>query len=734
MTAPKTILIVDDDLTAITLMRAALQKAGFGISTAVDGADALRQFRDKPSDMVMLDVDMPGLSGYDVCAALRLEAGPLLPIVMVTGFDDFRSVDAAYVAGATDFIAKPINWTLLGHRVRYLLRGYQAVLDLGTAEARNTALLAALPDLLFELDIEGRYIQYHPPRSDLLTAPVKNFIGKTIEEVLSQDAARVCRTAMQEAYETGASIGKQLELQLPTGTAWVELSVSKSLDSDQRPHFIILARDVTESRAAADQIRRLAYYDQLTGLPNREQFRNRVAGAIDRAIANKRQLALLCIDLDKFKRINDTLGHSVGDDLLRMTALRLREAVRRADPMDRAIPGSTADADLSRLGGDEFMFLMPDIDGSEQAAAVATRILSAITQPILLARHEVMVTPSIGIAVYPTDGGDFETLFKSADLAMYFAKRQGPGTLAFFKSSMNANALKRLTMEGKLSRAIAGNELSLRFQPQFDLATGLIVGMEALLRWTNAELGQVPPLEFIPVAEETGMILSIGEWVLRAACKQAKAWNDEGFSVLRIAVNVSGMQLAQRGFPGLVAAVLRDSGLPANMLELEITESVVMTNEDWTRQVLGELKAIGVQISIDDFGTGYSSLGRLREFPIDRLKIDGSFIRRVQNNGEDRVIAATIIAMAKTLKLEVVAEGVEDFAQLLFLQEERCTLVQGYFLSLPLTAAESGQLLRRLARDFDGSRTERLKALVNFVERPTKFEPSSPDGLVNVTS
>src|SRR5580658_2440272 len=375
--ATKTILIVDDDLTAITLMRAALQKAGFAVSTAVDGTDGLRQFREKPSDMVMLDVDMPGLSGYDVCAVLRREAGPLLPIVMVTGFDDVRSVDAAYVAGATDFIAKPINWTLLGHRVRYLLRGYQAVLDLRTAEARNTALLAALPDLLFELDIDGRYLQYHPPRSELLPAPVENFIGKTVEEVLSPEAARVCRSAIQQAYETGVSIGKLLELPLPGGTAWVELSVSRTVDSGQTPRFIILARDVTERRAAVDRIEKLAYYDALTGLPNREHFRSRVASAMDDARTNKRQMALLCIDLDKFKRINDTLGHSVGDDLLRMTALRLREALRCGEHRERALPEGSGDANLSRLGGDEFMYLMPNINAPEEAGIVATRILSS---------------------------------------------------------------------------------------------------------------------------------------------------------------------------------------------------------------------------------------------------------------------------------------------------------------------------------------------------------------------
>ncbi len=589
---PKKILVADDDPTALALMRAALEKAGFGVRTAVDGADALRQFGEDRFDMVMLDVDMPGGTGHEVCTALRLKAGPLLPIVMVTGMDDVPSVDAAYSAGATDFISKPINWALIGHRVRYLLRGYQTVLDLKDAEIR---------------------------------------------------------------------------------------------------------------------IRRLAYFDALTGLPNREHFRARLARVLEAARRNPVRLALLCIDLDNFKRINDTLGHSVGDELLRMMAFRLRDALRCDDEVGRASAASAEDEHLSRLGGDEFMVLLPQISSPEHAGIVADRIVRTIAQPMRLAQHEVLVTPSVGIAVFPSDGEDLETLVRNADLAMYFAKRQGPGTFAFFDPAMNVNALKRLTLEGKLRGAIAGNELSLHFQPQFDLSTGLVSSMEALLRWTNAELGPVPPSEFIPVAEETGLILPIGEWVLRAACAQAKAWHDEGLPAARIAVNVSGLQLSDRGFSTLVSAVLRDSGLPAELLELEITESVIMQNEGGTEQVLNELKAIGVGIAIDDFGTGYSSFARLRDFPIDRLKIDRAFIRQVQNCADDRAIAIAIIALAKILQLDVVAEGVEEFAQLMVLQDERCNLAQGYLLSRPLPAAEALQLLRRLAESGDGTRTQRLK-------------------------
>jgi diguanylate cyclase (GGDEF)-like protein/PAS domain S-box-containing protein len=710
----KSILVADDDVAALYLMRAALEVAGFIVSTVNDGAEALARFRADPHDVVMLDVEMPGLSGYEVCAILRREAGALLPIVMVTGKDDIRSVDAAYIAGATDFIAKPINWALIGHRVRYLLRGYATHLELRAAETRMSAVIMALPDLLFVLDLDGRYLQYHPPRSSVAAASTAEYIGRTVHEALPAEAADTCMSALQDAERDGWSKGRNFRIDHPAGTSWFELSVSREATGEGcTPHFVVLARDITERRAAEERIRRLAYFDPLTDLPNREHFRTRLVSLLELGQRRRRSLAVLCIDLDNFKRINDTLGHSVGDELLRAMALRLREELRLGDSVGR--PGDGEDPeDLSRLGGDEFMVLLPQIELPADAAAVAERIVRSVKQPMLLAggRHEVLVSPSVGIALCPAHGDDYESLVRNADLAMNFAKRQGAGTFAFFEPAMNASALKRLTLEAKLRNAIAAHELSLRFQPQFDLGTGLVAGMEALLRWQNAELGAVPPAEFIPILEEIGLIPVVGEWVLRAACEQAKAWLDARLPELRVAVNVSGLQLQQRDFPDLIRTILRDTKLPPELLELEITESVVMQNESGTVGMLKELKAIGLEIAIDDFGTGYSSLARLRHFPIDRLKIDRAFVQRLHVSGEDRAIAAAIIAMATTLHLEVVAEGVEHFAQLLFLQDEGCTLAQGFLLGHPLTESEASQLLRRLSDQPEGTAAQRLARLV----------------------
>ena len=464
---------------------------------------------------------------------------------------------------------------------------------------------------------------------------------------------------------------------------------------------------------AERRIVRLAYFDTLTGLPNREQSGKRLAGAIAAAKDRGYTLAVLYLDLDNFKRVNDTLGHAAGDELLCLVAVRLRDALRAQETLDPEFASTCAcPTDLARLGGDEFLVLLPNIPDAEAASAVAQRLIAVLREPIQIAANSLVVTPSIGIAIYPGHGADPQSLLRNADLAMYFAKRRCPGSYALFDGPMNAAALQRFTIEERLRGALERQELSLVYQPQFDVRTGGIAGMEALLRWRSAALGSVPPSEFIPVAEETGLILSIGDWVLRTACRQAKSWHDQGLPAGRMAVNVSGRQFALPEFPSRVAAILDETGLRASQLELEITESVVMADERWAEKALCELKALGVTLAIDDFGTGYSSFARLRHFAVDRLKIDRSFVSRTNDCHDDRAIAAAIIAMSRTLRIDVTAEGVESLAQLMFLQEHECQEAQGYLLSKPISPHEAGTLLRRLAEAEAGSRSQRLKVIL----------------------
>ncbi|MBV9344470.1 MAG: EAL domain-containing protein [Gammaproteobacteria bacterium] len=465
---------------------------------------------------------------------------------------------------------------------------------------------------------------------------------------------------------------------------------------------------------AERRIVRLAYFDTLTGLPNREQSRNRLVGALQVAKEHERTLAVLYLDLDNFKRVNDTLGHAVGDQLLCVVADRLRGSLRsgNAETATANAIDTSRLGDLARLGGDEFMVLLPNLRAATDAGAVAERLIAALREPVQLARNSLVVTPSVGIAIYPRDGADAETLLRNADLAMYFAKRRSPGTHAYYDVAMNATALHRFTIEEQLRFALERNEFSLQYQPQFDVRTGNISGMEALLRWNSAQLGPVSPGEFIPVAEETGLIHAIGKWVLRSACLQARAWQVENLPFERIAVNVSGRQFALAEYPAEVAAVLAETGLPPSALELEITESVVMADEEWAEKAINQLKSIGVSLAIDDFGTGYSSFGRLRHFSVDRLKIDRSFVSSVTECNDDRAIASAIIAMSRSLRINVTAEGVENFPQLAFLQEQDCQDAQGFLLSRPLQAEAARELLKRVEAASAESRTQRLKAIM----------------------
>lgn len=458
---------------------------------------------------------------------------------------------------------------------------------------------------------------------------------------------------------------------------------------------LALALALGHKWVAHQRIARMAYLDSLTGLPNRNLMVERLRRAIEEAQGTQHTFAVLYFDLDNFKRVTDTLGHGVGDDLLRLFALRIAKLLPDVQPGNQPQASMRSRVTLARMGGDEFAVLLSDISSADDARSLADRIHDALREPVALSQHQLVTTTSIGIALYPANGDNAEDLCRHADLAMSFAKRQGPGRVAYFNATMSASGLKRLTLEAGLREALNRSELSLQYQPQFKLSTGEITGFEALLRWNSAEYGEVPPAEFIPLAEETGLITTIGQWVLKTACMQMKRWHDAGLTDGHIAVNVSALQFAQEDFLETVADVLQQTQLPARHLEIEITESLLMQDEARTAETCRRLRALGVVVALDDFGTGYSGLNRLRQFAVDRIKIDKAFVQHMHDNLEDRALCIAVIRMAQTLGLGVIAEGVESFSQLLLLQEERCEHGQGHLFSKALTASAAEDLLQR---------------------------------------
>lgn len=691
------ILVVDDDPTARILFRASLAIFGYQVSLACDGEDALRQFRAEAFDMVMLDIDMPGMSGHEVCAVLRAEADPLLPILMVTGMDDVQSVERAYRSGATDFIVKPMNWALIGHRVKYLLRGHEALLDLRAANDRNAAILQAIPDMLFEVDLEGRYIAYHSPHMELLAAPVDDLIGKTVVDIMPPDAAQTCLDALREAHEKGTSFGLSMALPLVSGMTWFELSVSsKAVLPGQLPRFIVLSRNITERKEAELKIQQLAFFDSLTGLANRRSFLERVEREIRRARYGGQKLGVLFMDLDGFKNINDTLGHSAGDQALQITADRLREAVRSADLVSRSSTVGT-EVEIARLGGDEFTALILDLRHPEDAQVVANRIIQSMRQALELNGIEVRLTVSIGISIFNDDGEDATTLLKHADSAMYLAKDLGRDNCQFYSAKLTEVAmlrLQRLQFDADMRLALEREEFTLFYQPQINVATGQIQSVEALIRWQRPGHGLVAPLDFIPAAEQNGLIVPMGQWVLRTACQDAVNWQRLG-QPLRVAVNLSPLQFKAADLVQMVTDALAQSGLAPELLELELTESSVMEDTAGTMETLKAFREAGVHIALDDFGTGYSSLSYLKRMPLGNLKVDKSFVKGLPDDGENLAIVRAILAMSNSLGLHVTAEGVETLAQAQVLKSMKCATLQGYFFSPPVPAEEISDLLSK---------------------------------------
>ncbi len=515
--------------------------------------------------------------------------------------------------------------------------------------------------------------------------------GYTRDEVVGRDLSFLLPPerqaeiqAIMERVLSGQSI-ECLETQRLTRTgSAIDVSLSVSPIKDASGHIAgasTIARDITQRKVAEKQVQFLAYYDALTGLPNRTLLQDRLAKALASARRQKNKVALLFHDLDRFNTINDSLGHSVGDLVLQQVAERLKKWGREQDT-------------VARVGGDEFLIVLTAVKEPADAAVAAERLMDTMTAEFIAQGRSLSISCSIGIGIFPEHGTDGETLIKNADAAMYCAKENGRNNFQFFTKEMNAQAVERLMMESGLRLALAKKELFLMYQPQIEIATGRITGLEALLRWQHPELGLVPPDKFIRIAENSGMIMPIGEWVLRTACSQARKWQDEGFLAVPVAVNVSAVQFRQAGFCELIGRVLYETGLAPQYLELELTESLLLSNADTMFSVLQDLRAMGLKLAIDDFGTGYSSLSYLRQFPVGKLKIDRSFIRDVVVNPDDAAIATAIIGMAKSLNLKVIAEGVEEEAQMSFLRARQCDEIQGYYFSKPLAVDKVAEKLR----------------------------------------
>ncbi len=697
MTAPSlpkrgTVLVVDDDPVMRMLMVEMLNQVGLAVIEAADGVQALALHKSLAPDLVLLDVDMPGMDGFMVCREIRrLESALAVPIIMVTGGDELEAVTQAYEEGATDFVSKPINWPILGHRVLYVLRASDAIARLRIADAHNRAVLAAIPDTFFRLDKDGYYLDYEQGHDANPVFSSAHYVGRHIGEVLPGEIAARLLEQMRAVLETQHI--RSVEYELLRGE--VVQHFEARLVATGADEVLGLVRDISERKRTEEQIRRLAYCDSLTGIPNRQAFLETLERELHRSKMGNKKFAVLFMDLDAFKRINDTLGHNVGDHLLKVVSERLRETIRPSDLVSRADHHNN---NLARLGGDEFTILIPDLERVENALNVAHRVKEAMRRPFLLDANEIFVTASIGISLYPEDGEDCNALLKYADTAMYHAKNCGKNNAKLYSSSLTMQIMSHVKLEVGLRKALQNNELYLLYQPQIDVASGRMVGVEALIRWRHPERGVISPTEFIPLAEETGLIVPIGEWVLRTACRQATLWQREGERPLRMAVNLSAKQFKDENLTQVVLSALEDTGLSPSLLELELTEGTLMDDAKATLVTLEQLRGIGVYLSIDDFGTGYSSMNYLKRFDVRALKIDRSFISGLPQDSENAAITRAIIAMAHGLKLVVVAEGVETAQQLLLLEQYGCDMAQGYLLGHPLPhEAVSAMLEKRVA-------------------------------------
>ncbi len=717
------LLFVDDDPNVLKALRRLFRHENYDVFLAIGGAEGLEILRRHAVDLIISDMRMPEMSGAEFLER-AVEEWPETVRILLTGYADLQStIDAVNKGRIFSYCNKPWN----DEELKLLVRNALEQKHLRDERDRLSAVIRQQNDQLKALNVhleervEQRTAQLDQANKNLLlrnqaiesarngiviidakqpgnpmvyaNPAFRQITGYEITDAMGQNLSFLNGEGHDQSGSNAINLAIRqrqashaiLRNYRKDGTLfWNELDIAPvKNDLGEVTHFVGIIDDITEFKTYQEQLEFHATYDELTGLINRNLLNDRINQAINTAQRDRKGVYVFFMDLDNFKVVNDTLGHSAGDELLKAVAGRLLNCVRSCDT-------------VARYGGDEYVLVLPQTAKMENAALVAERIISDISKSLQIKGHKLEVTASIGISFYPHDGQDKETLLQHADAAMYQAKERGRNTFCFYTEALNERLQQRLTLEGDLRQALKTDQFIVYYQPKVDLRTGKISGVEALLRWIHPEKGMIPPDQFIQLAEDTGLISPIGEWVLRTACLQAKAWQEAGLPNITVAVNVSPKQLNLSHFDKTICEVLACCGLEARYLDLELTEGAVMNEPEKMVVTLARLKEVGVQISMDDFGTGYSSLSYLKRFPFDNLKIDKAFIKDIPKDDGDVTLVLTIIAMAHNFKLKVIAEGVEIQAQMDFLKQKNCDEIQGYFFSRPLPAKEIEQLLKKI--------------------------------------
>jgi diguanylate cyclase (GGDEF)-like protein/PAS domain S-box-containing protein len=684
------ILLIENDPAVADKIRAALATAdsdSFDVEWVRQLSEGLERLSKKGIDAVLLELFLPDSHGIKTFDKLFTVA-PYVPILILANSNEALA-KVAVGRGAHDYL-------LTGHLDSYSLsRALRNAIERKTVEdalyvekERAVVTLNSIGDAVLCTNILGTITYLNLVAETMTGWKREEATGKPLAEVfriIDGATRKTSRDPMEMAVEQNRTVGLTVNCVLIRKDGFESaIEDSAAPIHDRAGHItgaVIVFHDVSAARAMSVQMTHSAQHDAVTNLPNRLLLSDRVSQSISLARRQRKHVAIIYLDLDRFKYINDSLGHATGDKLLKFVAKRLLDGVRGSDT-------------VSRMGGDEFVILLSEIAYPEDAARTARKLLLLLSAPHFVEGKDMQIDGSIGISIYPDDGEDAETLIKNADTAMYHAKENGRNNFQFFKAEMNLKAVERQSLEGSMRHAVEREEFLLHYQPKVNLDTGEITGVEALIRWQQPDRGLVPPSQFVPIAEDCGLIIQIGRWVLREACRQARAWQDAGLRPLAIAVNVSAVEFRDKSFVEGVRTTLAETGLEGRYLELELTEGVLMEHAESTASTLQQLKMLGVHLVVDDFGTGYSSLSYLQQFPIDILKIDQSFVHRITADLDDSPIVSAIIDMGKNLKQRVIAEGIETPEQLAFLQAHHCREGQGYLFSQPLAAAQFAHLLQ----------------------------------------